>query len=74
MLLVALRIFVPFLVHWNANGPVPEGVVLNEAGVPGQLVSEVNAVAEVAGRTVRAAQLVVLVQKPVTWTLWSIDT
>jgi hypothetical protein len=50
------------------NGPVPEGEVLKLASVLGQLVSEVSAIAEVLVRTVRVAQLVTLVQKPVTWT------
>ena len=48
------------------NGPVPEATVVNEAGVPGQLTSEVRAVAEVFVRTVSEAQLVTLVQAPVT--------
>jgi hypothetical protein len=48
------------------NGAVPEGVVLKVAGVPGQLVREVRAVAEVLSRTVRVAQLVMLEQAPVT--------
>ena len=42
--------------------------MLNVAGVPGQLTSEVKAVAEVLVRTVSEAQLVTLVQAPVTWT------
>ncbi len=50
------------------NGPVPEAAVLNVAGVPGQLTREVRAVAEVLVRTVNEAQLVTLVQAPVTWT------
>jgi hypothetical protein len=48
------------------KGPVPEGVVLNEAGVPGQLVRDVRAVAEALAKTVRVAQLVTLEQAPVT--------
>jgi hypothetical protein len=47
---------------------VPEGIVLKVASVPGQFVSEVSGVADVLVRTVRVAQLVTLVQKPVTWT------
>jgi hypothetical protein len=43
-------------------------MVLNAAGVLGQFTSEVNAMAEVLVRTVRVAQFVTLVQKPVTWT------
>jgi hypothetical protein len=59
-------IFVPFFDHWKLNGPVPEGEVLKVAGVPGQLVSEVKAVAVVLASTVNVAQLVKLVQKPAT--------
>jgi hypothetical protein len=47
---------------------VPDATVLNAAGDPGQLVSEVNAVAEVPARTVSIAQFVTLVQAPVTMT------
>jgi hypothetical protein len=43
-------------------------VVLNKAGEPGQLVSEVRAVALVLASTANVAQLVALVQNPVTWT------
>jgi hypothetical protein len=63
--------FVPFKAHWNANGPVPEGVVLNVADVPGQFVSEVNAVEVVLASTVSVAQFVTLVQAPVTWTQYA---
>ncbi len=59
--------FVPFFVHWYANGPVPDATVLKETGVPGQLIKEVRAAADVLARTVSVAQLVTLVQKPVTW-------
>ncbi len=47
---------------------MPEATVLKVAGVPGQLTSEFRAVAEVLVRTVSEAQLVTLVQAPVTWT------
>ncbi len=47
---------------------MPEATVLKVAGVPGQLTSEVKAVAEVLVRTVSEAQFVTLVQAPVTWT------
>jgi hypothetical protein len=50
------------------NGPVPEGTVLNVAGVPGQFVNEISALAEVFASTVNEAQFVTLVQLPVTWT------
>jgi hypothetical protein len=59
---------VPFRVHWNVNGPVPVGVVLKVAGVPGQFVSETRAVAEAFSSTVSVAQLVTLVQNPATRT------
>jgi hypothetical protein len=36
--------------------------------VPGQLTNEASAVADVLVNTVRVAQLVTLVQKPLTWT------
>ena len=65
---VAPAILEPFFVHWNVNGPVPDGVVLKLALVPGQRTSEVNAVADVAVFTVRVAQLVTLPQEPVTMT------
>ena len=47
---------------------MPEATVLNEAGVPGQLVNEVKLEAEVLVRTVSDAQLVTLLQLPVTCT------
>jgi hypothetical protein len=65
---VALVIFVPFFDHWKVNGPVPDGAVLKVAGEPGQFVSEVKAVADTLVKTVSDAQLVALVQNPVTWT------
>ena len=42
--------------------------MLKRAGVPGQLVSETNGLAEVLVSTVSVAQLVTLVHEPVTWT------
>ena len=41
---------------------------MKAAVVPGQLVSEVNGVAVVFEPTVSVAQLVTILQKPVTWT------
>ena len=47
---------------------MPEGTVLNDAGVPGQLVKDVKLEDEVLVRTVSEAQLVTLLQLPVTCT------
>ena len=59
----------PLVYHWYVNGPVPLGVVLNEALVPGQLVRLVNAEAPMAVLTVSVALLVALPQVPVTSTV-----
>ena len=67
-LLVAPLSVEPSLVHWYVKGPVPEATVLNEACAPGQLVSEVKLEAEVLVSTVSEAQLVTLLQLPVTCT------
>ena len=47
---------------------MPPAVVLKLAGTPGQLVSEVKAVADVLVSTVSVAHLGTLVQKPLTCT------
>ena len=54
--------------HTKANGPVPLGIVVNAAVVPGQLVKLVNKVAEVLVLTVSVAELVTLLQLPETIT------
>ena len=51
------------------KGPVPEGVVLKVAVVPGQLVRLVKEVAVTLLRTVKVALLVTLPQAPLTVTL-----
>ena len=59
----------PSLRQTKLNGPVPEGVVLKVAVVPGQLVKLVKEVAVTLVRTVKVALLVTLPQEPVTVTL-----
>ena len=55
-LLVASVIAVPFLAHWKVKGPVPEGVVLKLARLPGQSVRLVRALALVLVNTVKDAR------------------
>ena len=59
----------PSLRQTKLNGPVPEGVVLKVAVVPGQLVRLVNDVALTLVSTVRVALLVTLRHAPLTITL-----
>ena len=59
----------PLLRQTKLNGPVPEGVVLKAAVVPGQLVRLVNDVALTLVNTVKVALLVRLPQAPLTATL-----
>src|SRR5947209_1701843 len=56
--------------HTKLNGPVPDGVVLNKAVVPGQLVRLVKGVAVTLVRTVKVALFVTLPHAPLTVTLY----
>jgi len=51
------------------NGPVPEGVVLNVAVVPGQLLRPIKGVELTLVNTVKVALLVTLPHAPLTVTL-----
>jgi len=55
--------------HTKLNGPLPEGVVLKRAGVPGQFVALARGVAPTLVKTVKVALLVTLPQAPLTSTL-----
>ena len=66
--MVAPTIGAPPFVQAYVNGPVPEATVVNVAGDPGHNVKLVNGVAVVLVSTVKVAQLVTLVQKPLTFT------
>jgi len=55
--------------HTKQNGPLPEGVVLKRAGVPGQFVALARGVALTLVKTVKVARLVTLPQAPLTSTL-----
>ena len=68
LLVWPLRMF-PFLRHTKLKGAVPEGVVLKDVLVPGQLVRLVKAVALTLVNTVKVALLVALPQAPLTVTL-----
>ena len=59
----------PSLSHTKLNGPVPEGVVLNVAMLPGQLLRLIKAVALTLVSTVKVALLVTLPHMPLTVTL-----
>ena len=66
--MVAPAIGAPPFVHAYVNGPVPEATVVNVADAPGHNVKLVSGVAVVFVKTTRSAQLVTLVQKPLTFT------
>ena len=55
--------------HTKLNGPLPEGVVLNTAVLPGQLLWLTKGVALTLVSTVKVALLVTLPQAPLTVTL-----
>jgi len=59
----------PSLRHTKLNGPVPEGVVLNTAVLPEQLLRLTKALALTLVSTVKLALLVTLPQAPLTVTL-----
>ena len=59
----------PSLRHSKLKGPLPEGVVLKKAGVPGQLVTLASGVTPTLVNTVNVALLVTLSQAPLTSTL-----
>ena len=69
LLLVSRVRTAPSLRHRKLNGPVPEGVVLKAAGVPGQLVTLARGVAATLVNTVKVVLLVTLPQAPLTSTL-----
>ena len=66
--MVAPGLSTPLCVHWNSNGPVPEGVVLKVPLSPVTRVISFGPVAVVGSFTVSVAQLVIFVQAPVTTT------
>ena len=59
----------PSLRQTLAKGPLPDGVVLKIAVLPGQLVRLINCVALTLLSTVKVALLVTLLQAPLTVTL-----
>ncbi len=67
-LLIWPEMVTPFFNQRYVNGPVPDGVVLNWAGLPTLMVWLISGVTLGGARTVRRAQLVTLVQPPVTRT------